>query len=156
MRKKERQVIEMEKIKEIMQACIVCHLGFAEGKSAYVVPLNFGFEEENGKVTLFFHGSKVGRKIDLINKMGWAGFEMDTNHAINSAPKPCDFSYRYQSIIGEGKVDFIEDKQGKVAALEKIMSHYEKRDKWEFDEKMLEATAVFKLQVEKMECKEHR
>lgn len=153
MRRKDAQVTDVEKIKDILRNCEICRLGLSDGLYPYVVPVNFGFEINEEKLCLYFHGSKVGRKGDLIKKSPFAGFEMDANHSINTAEKPCDFSYKYQSIIGHGDVKPLTETKEKYRALSLIMSHYEERDSWQFDEKMLNATAVFKLEVLDYECK---
>jgi len=155
MRRKDREVTDFAKIKEIIMACECCRLGFADEKGAYIVPLNFGFVENGDRRTFYFHGAKVGRKVDLIKKNGYAGFELDTNHQLNEDEDPCEFSFRFQSVIGEGPVTVIEDPQEKKEALQIIMEHYSHKRDWVFGEAMLNAIVVFKLDVAEMACKEH-
>ena len=45
----------------------------------YIVPLNFGYAEENGKRVFYFHSAKSGRKLDLIAGTPSVGFELDVN-----------------------------------------------------------------------------
>ena len=155
MRRKDREVTDLGKIREIISSCHCCRLGLADNGRAYIVPLNFGFTEEEGKYTFYFHGAKSGRKIDLLKENSYAGFEMDTNYRLNEDECACEYSARFQSVIGSGKVTFIEDTSEKIHALNVIMEHNTGKGDWEFSDKMVNATCVFRLDVEEMACKEH-
>lgn len=155
MRRKEREIANPARIREILRTCKYCRLGLSDGKSAYVVPLNFGFTEENGTYTFYFHGAGEGRKLDLIEKNHYAGFEMDTGFALLEGDTACSYSAQYQSIIGEGPVEILEDIQEKRRALLEIMKHQTGKADWEFPEPMIRATCVFRLRAEQLSCKEH-
>ena len=45
MRRKDREVTDPVKIREIITACNCCRLGFCDKGRAYIVPMDFGFEE---------------------------------------------------------------------------------------------------------------
>ncbi|MPN33128.1 hypothetical protein SDC9_180611 [bioreactor metagenome] len=130
-------------------------MGFADGKSAYIVPLNFGYTQEDGKWSFYFHGAAVGRKLDLIRTVGYAGFELDTNHKVNEDKEACEYSFRFQSVIGQGPVRLIEGLDEKKAALQLIMAHYSGKSDWTFPDSMVAATAIFRLEAEELCCKEH-
>ena len=155
MRRKDREVKDSAKIDEIISSCDVCRLGFNDNGRVYIVPLSFGFENDGGRRIFYFHSAREGRKIDLIRGTHYAGFEMDTGYKLNEGETACDYSARFQSVIGGGRVDFIEDAEEKRRALDMIMLKNTGRGGWEFDEKMVSATAVFRLEVEEISCKEH-
>lgn len=155
MRRKEREVTDLKRIKKIMQDCNICHLGLADGKSVYMVPLSFGFCEKSGHFTLYFHGAKEGRKVDLIRKNQYAGFQMETGYELKSADIACNYSANYQSIIGEGNITIIEAPEQKKEALQLIMLHQTGKQDWDFPMQMVEATCVMKLEVEELSCKVH-
>ena len=111
MRRRDREVSDPAKIREIIAACHCCRLGFADGGKIYIVPLNFGYQEEDGQRTFFFHSAPEGRKIDLIEKTHCAGFELDTHYQLNSADTACAHSARFQSVIGSGRVEFVREPQ---------------------------------------------
>lgn len=69
MRRKDREVTDNCEINKIINSCQIIRLAFADGVAPYIVPLNFGFEEKDGKRTFYFHGAKEGRKLDLIKKL---------------------------------------------------------------------------------------
>lgn len=121
----------------------------------YIVPLNFGYEEINERGIFYFHGALEGRKIELIKAENYAGFELDTNYKLEEAAEPCGYSARFQSVIGTGKVSFIEDNMEKFHALQCIMHHNTGRNDWDFPPTMLSKMSVFKLEIEELSCKEH-
>ena len=75
MRRTDREITDAEKITQIIQTCHCCRLGFCDNGAVYIVPLNFGYAEENGKRVFYFHSAKSGRKLDLIAGTPSVGFE---------------------------------------------------------------------------------
>ena len=155
MRRTDREITSQEKIDAIIAACHCCRLAFCDRGRPYIVPLSFGFVWENGRRVFYFHSAREGRKIDLIRSGGTVGFELDTNYKLNEGDEACQYSARFQSVIGTGSVTFVEDLNGKKAALEHIMAHTAGRSGWEYPDKVVEATCIFRLEVEELACKEH-
>ena len=139
MRRKDREVTDPEKIREIIASCDCCRLGLRDGERVYVVPLDFGFTEREGRYTFYFHGAREGRKMDLIRRTGWAAFELDTGH---------------QWVVG-GPVTILETAEEKRAGLMAIMAHVTGRDQWDVGQEILERTQVFRLEAEELTCKVH-
>lgn len=69
MRRKDREVTDPERIDAIIRACHCCRLGFYDNGEVYIVPLDFGYDEKEGKRTFYFHGAKEGRKMDCILRL---------------------------------------------------------------------------------------
>ena len=155
MRRKEREVVDAEKINEIILNCDCCRIALNTDKAPYIVPLNFGYASIEDVPTFYFHGAKEGRKITLIHNNPFVGFELDTNGMVVGEGEACEYSYYYQSVIGTGKVTIVEDLAEKLAGLQLIMKHYTQKDEWDIPERALQATTIFKLEVEEMSCKEH-
>ena len=57
---------------------------------------------------------------------------MDSFHKLVSADIPCGFSYKYQSIIGQGNVSLVSDTNEKIEAFKIKMEHYTGKKEWEF------------------------
>ena len=155
MRRNDREVTDMMKIEDIIRRCTCCRIGFQDDGEVYIVPLSFGYAAKGDTYIFYFHGAKEGRKIDLINKNPVVGFEMDTNYALNEADQACGYSAHFQSIIGNGVVSMVSEINEKKLGLSLLMEHNTGKKDWYFDEKMVNAAAVFKLEVTKMSCKEH-
>ena len=155
MRRKDREVTDTNRIKEIIRECHICRIGFNDNGEVYIVPLNFGYEVIDGNYILYFHSAKEGRKIDLIEKSPHVGFEMDTGYQLVTADIACGHSALYQSIIGNGIIGVVEDTSQKQHGLRLIMEHETGKSDWNFNEKMLGAVTVFRLTVTALSCKEH-
>ncbi len=105
MRRKDREITDPDKIKKIISDSHCCRLGFCDEGKTYIVPMNFGFTEIQGRYVFYFHSAREGRKLDLIRKTGYAGFELDTNYQLKEAEVACDWTASFQSIIGSGKIE---------------------------------------------------
>lgn len=83
---------------------------------------------------------------------------MDTDYALYSLSDndiACNYTAHFQSVIGNGTVSIVTELEEKKHGLSLLMEHNTGKREWNFDEKMVDAVAVFKLQVTKMSCKEH-
>ena len=155
MRRKDREVTDSVKIREIIAVCDCCRLGLCDEGRAYVVPLDFGFTEKDGRYSFYFHGAKEGRKMDLIRKTGWAAFEMDAGHKWVVGERAQDATSRFQCVMGGGPVTVLETAEEKRAGLLAILAHTTGRDRWDIDPAALERTQVFRLDAEELTCKVH-
>ena len=113
MRRKDREVTDQGRIQDILSRCIGCRLGFYEAGEVYIVPLNFGYQMDKDATVLYFHSAKEGRKIDLIAQNPSVGFELDTGYALHGGDSACSYSAAFESIIGTGKVSFVENRDRK-------------------------------------------
>lgn len=155
MRRKDREVTDFLKIKETIDQCHCCRIGFCDNGQVYIVPLNFGYEYGKDSLVFYFHSAQEGRKIELIQSSPVVGFEMDTDYKLNEADIACGYSARFKSIIGTGRIHPVPDFSAKTHALCKIMEHLTGKSSWDFDPKMLRAVTVFRLEVLELSCKEH-
>ena len=155
MRRKDREVTDSVRIREIIASCDCCRLGLCDGDKAYIVPLDFGFVEKDGHYTLYFHGANEGRKLDLIRKTGWAAFEMDTGHEWVVGETAQQNTSRFQCVMGGGPVTLLETEEEKREGLLALLAHVTGRDQWEIGGAALEKTQVFRLDVEELSCKVH-
>lgn len=157
MRRKDREITNPARIREIIEECYCCRLGFYDKGEVYIVPLNFGYEEELGKRIFYFHGAKEGRKMSLIAQSGSTpvGFELDTGYKLNEGSTPCQYSARFSSVIGTGRVSLIDSLEERHHALCSLMAHAAGQKDYIFSEAMIQSVAVFKMEVVTLSCKEH-
>ena len=152
MRRTERDITDLNKIKEIIENNQCCRLGFIDHGSVYIVPLNYGYIY-NDKHIFYFHGAKVGKKIDLIKQNNHVGFEIDNNQLVEGKTS-CQYSMKYQSIIGNGHIELIENNEEKKLGLQLIMKNVAHQNVT-FNDQMVSSVAVMKLTVDTLSCKEH-
>lgn len=43
-------------------------LAMTDGLNPYIIPLNYGYTYEDGKLVIYFHCAKEGRKLDILKK----------------------------------------------------------------------------------------
>lgn len=155
MRRKDRQVTDTVTIESCMKESECMHVGFYDEGEVYVVPVNFGYLLEEGRYTLYFHGAKEGRKNGLAKEKPSVGFAMETRLISVQGEKACDYSQDFLSIIGNGLCSIVENEDEKKIGLAALMYKISGKNDWEFPENMLKNTAVYKIEVTEISCKEH-
>ena len=115
MRRKDREITDYQTMLEVLAACSCIRLGLADKNGAYIVPVNFGMAEENGKLTLYFHGAKAGKKSEILA----------TNPQVclvcvgNVKPLEDKFTTEYESAMVFGKISEVSDKEEKTEKVTK-------------------------------------
>lgn len=144
MHRKDREVTDIHEIESIIRLCRVCHLAMVDGGLPYVVPLNFGYSLEGGLLTLYFHSAPAGRKLDVLRENSNVCFEMAHEGELAEFENPCNAGYYFQSIIGIGKAEFVEDIPEKCRALALLMKHQSGRE-FTFTGEQAKSVCVFKV-----------
>ncbi len=153
MRRKDREVTDIEKINEIIEKADTIRLGLFDGEEVYIVPMSFGHKYD-GKHVFYFHSALEGRKIDILNKNPKVAFEIDVDYSLKVGESACAHSAYFSSIVGNGRISFITEVEECKEALAELMYHYTKRRDHKYDPKVFAHVKVFKLDVEKIACKE--
>ena len=155
LRRQDRRITEPAMICAVLDKCRTLHLGLVEDGRVYIVPLNYGWTEENGRYILYAHSAAEGRKIDLIRGGADVGFEMETGVEYFDADTACGWGNRYESIIGEGRATLLSTPEEKRQALTAIMAHYSARRDYTFEDTMVDLVQVIKIDVTALSCKIH-
>lgn len=153
MRRKDREVTGRDEIIQIMKGCGVCRVALNDPETGvpYILPLNFGLEEKDRQLTLYFHGAPAGRKYELMEKDPRAAFEMDRGHELILDETDGNCTMTYESVIGQGRLTLVPEEE-KEAALMVLMRQYHAED-FPWNRAVLARTAVLKLTVESMTAK---
>lgn len=155
MRRQDRRITDPAMICAVLDKCRTLHLGLVEDGRVYIVPLNYGWTEENGRYILYAHSAAEGRKIDLIRGGADVGFEMETGVEYFDADTACGWGNRYESIIGEGRATLLETPEEKRQALTAIMAHYSARKDYTFEDAMVNLVQVIQIDITALSCKIH-
>lgn len=154
MRRKEKQVTEISEILKIIDKIKYCRLAVSRDNRPYIIPLNFGYEYKEETLTLYFHSARKGKKLDILFENPHACFEMDIDHGLVTGDLACEYGYAFESIIGTGKVTFIEDNDQKQKALTHLMNHQtDTRKVYQFPPQHLNAVTIYKLESSDFTCK---
>lgn len=155
MRRKEREITDEKQLEMVLHNCKVCRVAMQDEQGLYIVPLNFGYEYECGKLHLFFHSAKEGRKVNAFQKNAKVAFEMDCAHQLIEGETACQYSYQFQSIVGTGCIFLVEDKQQQKKALSLLMKHMTQKE-FVFEDNMLNAVFVYELEVHEFTGKQKK
>ena len=152
MRRTDREVTDMSEISGILDLCKTCHVAMQDTGELYLVPLSYGYELKDGCLTLYFHSAKEGRKLTIWQKNPDVCFEICCEGEPVQAEIPCNSGYYYSSVIGYGKVEFIEETEQKCEALSIMFAHQTGR--WiTFTEDQASTVCVYKIVSERFTAK---
>ena len=178
MRLFKREVKEADKLRQIVEQCDVVRIGAVDEEGMFIVPVNFGYEmeeyagtqstenadtrnvgtrdvdvgneeaEKKPKLRLYFHSAGKGRKAEAFAKNPRVAIEMDCGHELIRGDYACSYSCAFYSIMGNGSVHLVTDREEKVRGLTLLMEHIEAPEKIAFDEGMLERVNVYRIDVD--------
>ncbi|TFF99007.1 MAG: pyridoxamine 5'-phosphate oxidase family protein [Promethearchaeota archaeon] len=143
MRRKDKEIKDKKIITSIIQKAKVCRLALSNKNIPYIVPLNYGFQDN----CIYFHSAKEGKKIDIIKQNNNVCFEIDLDFKLIPGKKACDFTASYISVVGFGKAEIVDDLEKKRDALNIIMKHYTGKNNYSFNEKSLKNTLIIKIKI---------
>ena len=153
MRRKDRQITEIEAIRAILDKAKVLHLAMIDGDRPYVVPLNYGYTLENGALTLYLHSAREGRKLDVLRQNDRVAFVLETNVSqVSGGDIPCKYGEAYASVMGEGTAVLLDDPVQKIEALQILMKTQTGRE-FAFTPAMAESVAVIRVNVDSFTAK---
>ena len=152
MRRKDREVIDPSRINELLSGCKVCRMAMCDGGKPYIVALNFGYTEEKGIFTFYFHSATEGRKLDILKVNPAVCLELDRSGDVVESNNPCAYGYQFASVIAQGKVEFLETARDKAYALNRLMLHMTGKE-FDFTPQMTEGVCVYKVTADSLSCK---
>lgn len=161
MRRNEFEVKNKESILALLQKCEFGTLSLMDKDQPYGVPVNFAWWEEG----IVFHGSKEGKKMELLSKNARASFSVVKPYAyipsyFSNTTSACPATQFFGSVIMSGDVQIMTDIHQKAEALNALMQKLQPEKRYEtinanhpIYTKMLEKTAVMKLIPQMLTCK---
>ena len=154
MTKRERQITDPQQIRHILDTANVLHLGLCVNNEPYVVPMNYGYTMEDGRLTLYLHSALQGKKLDMIRSNPNVFFEMDCDRIPFEGDKPCQYGLVYSSVMGRGTAHIVEDVEEKKRAMAILMKTQTRKD-FEFDDRLVSIVAVIRIDAAEYTAK-HR
>jgi uncharacterized protein len=156
MRRKDKEISDIKVIKDIIKEADFCNVAMSKNNMPYVVPMNFGFDEES----LYLHSVNEGLKIDILLSNPNVCLGIVNNAKIKKASDLCKTTMRFKSVIIFGKAEFITDNCEKGKALKIIVNHYYGDDpvfverELKFGQSVLEQLVILKVKIEKISGKQ--
>jgi len=119
MRRREKEIKEKAVLEEILRENQVGRLGTAVDGRPYVVPMNYVYTNDR----IILHTHRDGKKVKDIQRNPLVCFEVDSGD-IMKGDDPCEYSWRYRSVIANGTATLIEEPEEKLKALRLISDKY--------------------------------
>ncbi|WP_027399808.1 pyridoxamine 5'-phosphate oxidase family protein [Anaerovorax odorimutans] len=113
MRRRDREIKDENEIIEILKKSFVCHLAMCSDNKPYVIPMIYVYNDN----CLYFHCADVGQKLDILRVNNEVCFEVQNSSSdiIKNAGMPCDWGFQFESVIGFGKAELLENDEDKIS-----------------------------------------
>ena len=152
--KRETQIVDENQIIHILDTAKVLNLGLAVNDEPYVVPMNYGYKMEDGRLTLYLHSAVKGKKLDMIRANPKVFFSMDCDRMPFEGRVPCQYGLVYSSIMGRGTATLVEDVEEKKQAMSLLMKTQTGGD-FTFEDRLVTIVTVIRIDVAEYTAK-HR
>ena len=120
MRRSDRQINDFNEIITILDGCDTIRVGFNDTPYPYVVPLSFGYEVKDGRLCIYFHCAKEGKKLQLLDRDCHVCVEADA--LLGYVQKGESITADYKSVIAFGKAEVVFGNE-LVHGLELLLAH---------------------------------
>ena len=154
MTKREKQITDQQQILHILDTAKVLYLGLCANNEPYVVPMNYGYTMEGGKLVLYLHCATQGKKLDMIRANPRVFFELDCDRMPFEGKVPCQYGLVYSSIMGRGTASIVEDVEEKKQAMSLLMKTQTGKD-FSFEDRLVSIVSVIRIDVTEYTAK-HR
>ena len=154
MTKREFKITDEAQIRGILDTAKVLRLGLAGDNEPHIIPLNYGYSMEEGKLTFYMHSAVKGSKLELMEKNPSVCFELDCDYRPIEGVLPCQYGLGYSAVSGRGRVTIVEDVQEKMEAMSILMKTQTGKD-FTFNERLVSIVSVIRLDVSEYTAK-HR
>ena len=152
--KREYRINDEKQILDILDSAKILHLGLCVDNEPYVVPMNYGYTMEDGKLVLYLHSAVQGKKLDMIRANPRVFFSLDCDRLPFEGKVACQYGLAYSSVMGKGTARILEDAEEKMRAMSILMKTQTGKD-FEFNERLVSIVAVIRIDVAEYAAK-HR
>ena len=152
--KRECLVTDPEQIRHILDSGKVLHLGLSVNDEPYVVPMNYGYTMEDGKLVIYLHSAVKGKKLEMVRTNPRVCFNIDCDRMPFEGRVPCQYGMVYSSILGRGTAALVEDPEDKMEAMSILMKTQTGKD-FTFNERLVSIVTVIRIDAQEYTAK-HR
>ena len=154
MTKREFKITDEAQIRGILDTAKVLRVGIAVDNVPYIIPMNYGYTLEEGKLTLYLHSAVKGGKLELLGKNPDICFELDCDYRPFEGVLPCQYGLGYSAVSGRGRAVIVEDVGEKMEAMSVLMKTQTGKD-FVFNERLVSIVSVIRVDVSEYTAK-HR
>lgn len=151
-RKPDRGRYDEATVHAILDAALVCHVGFVEDGQPYVIPMTFA----RNRGTVLLHGSPASRLLRHFDGTAEACVEVTILDGLVLARSAFDHSMNYRSVVCFGRPAPIQDLDERAAALDALTDRLvpgRREHLRPMTEKEVRATRVLRMPIEAASAK---
>ena len=145
MRRLDKEITDQTILDEILHNSQVVRVAFSIDNVPHIVPLSFGYFDNK----LYIHSATEGSKIEMIRKNNYVCFEMELHSEIMKDNIACNWTTKYRSIIGWGRISIIHDHEEKIKGLDVIMEKYGGGNQNTYNKTLLDKMVLLVIEIEK-------
>ena len=153
MTKRELQITDEVRIRQILDTAKVLHLGLAVDNEPYVVPMNYGYTMENGRLVLYLHSALRGKKLDMLRANPRVFISLESDLKPFEGKVACQYGLSYASVMGRGEAVIVEDVEEKKQAMSILMKTQTGKE-FTFEDRLVSVVAVIRIDVAEYTAKE--
>ena len=139
-------VDDMQKVTTDMIAVEGSSIGLVDGDEPYVVPMNYGYTMEDGKLILYLHSAVRGKKLDMIRANPKVFFSLECDLQPFEGTVACKYGLAYASVMGRGIATIVEDVEEKKKGLSVLMKTQTGKD-FTFEDRLTTIVSVIRIDV---------
>jgi uncharacterized protein len=144
-RRKEKEISDLKEMEEIIAQTEICHVGLSDNNIPYIVPVNFGYKDK----CIYFHCAREGWKLDIIRANRIVCVEFDSGHQMKISDTACEWGFKYNSVIGFGRANIIDDPNAKKEGLDIIMGHYSELS-YQYKDEKIAGILIVKIEIDRL------
>src|SRR4030042_5247322 len=147
MRRKDKEIVDEKVMVSIIEKAIICRVGMCWQDEPYVIPMNFGYQDNY----IYLHSAREGRKLEILRNNDKVCIEFDVDVELVQSQEACKASMKYKSVLIFGKAVILKDVVEKKRALDIIMHHYyypNSPSVFNYSEDVLGKVIIIKVKVE--------
>ncbi|MDK2383606.1 MAG: pyridoxamine 5'-phosphate oxidase family protein, partial [Candidatus Korarchaeota archaeon] len=84
MRRKDKEIRDLEEIEEILRRAFVCRIALCEDDRPYCVPMIYCYKEG----AIYLHSAKEGKKLEVLKKNNRICFEVEMDVGLVTEGRP--------------------------------------------------------------------
>ncbi|MCF7793839.1 MAG: pyridoxamine 5'-phosphate oxidase family protein [Candidatus Cloacimonetes bacterium] len=145
MRRKDREIKDKKEIIDIIERSEECYLAMSVNDQPYVIPVNFGFQDE----TIYIHCAAEGKKIEMIKQNPNVSLAFTAEAETSLTGPPNTWTTFYQSAIASGKAELVLDVNERQKGMNAFQKHYTGRF-MDFSERDLKKIMLIRVKITEM------
>ncbi|MCB2185481.1 MAG: pyridoxamine 5'-phosphate oxidase family protein [Deltaproteobacteria bacterium] len=143
MRKAAREITDPAQVWALLDQASLLFLAMSQDDQPYVLPFNFGRVGE----VIYLHTGHQGLKIDVLRQNPRVSFSAVAEWSLIPGEPACNWSIHSRSVVGFGRVRFVDDPAEKLAGLTAVTSHYAGPGPHQLGEKQVAACQILAVEV---------